>query len=82
MISIPRQLPVYQTLGDLWLEFNHDAEPSSYRRELDLDTGIASVRYTAGGVRYVREVSSRPPASRLLSVLRLTNREAFPSAPR
>ena len=56
MISIPRQLPMYQTLGDLWLEFNHDAEPSSYRRELDLDTGIATVRYTANGVRHVREV--------------------------
>jgi alpha-L-fucosidase 2 len=63
MISIPRALPVYQTLGDLWLEFGGgDPEPASYRRELDLDTGIASVRYTAGGVHYVREVFASAPA--------------------
>ena len=42
MISIPRALPVYETLGDLWLDFGDVPEPSDYRRELDLDTGIAS----------------------------------------
>ena len=62
MISIPRELPVYQPLGDLWLEFGAEAEPGSYRRELDLDAGIASVGYTAGGVRYVREVFASAPA--------------------
>jgi alpha-L-fucosidase 2 len=61
MISIPRALPVYQTLGDLWLEFEAEPEPGSYRRELDLDTGIASVRYAAGGIRYVREVFASAP---------------------
>jgi alpha-L-fucosidase 2 len=61
MISIPRALPVYQPLGDLWLEFDHEPEPGSYRRELDLDTGIASAWYTAGGVRYLREVFASAP---------------------
>jgi alpha-L-fucosidase 2 len=61
MISVPRALPVYQTLGDLWLEFSAEPEPGSYRRELDLDSGIASVRYTAGGIRYVREVFASAP---------------------
>jgi alpha-L-fucosidase 2 len=61
MISIPRALPVYQTLGDLWLESAGDADPGSYQRGLDLDTGIASVRYTAGGVHYVREVLASAP---------------------
>src|SRR4051812_39242338 len=56
MISIPRALPVYQTLGDLWLDFGDAKEPTEYRRELDLDTGIAVVRYTIDGVHYVREV--------------------------
>src|ERR1019366_6966157 len=55
MISIPRGLPVYQTLGDLWLDFGEVPESSGYRRELNLDTAIASVQYTAGGVRYTRE---------------------------
>ena len=61
MISIPRALPVYQTMGDLWLEFGHEAEPGSYHRELDLDTGIVSVRYTSGGILYEREVFASAP---------------------
>jgi alpha-L-fucosidase 2 len=70
MISIPRALPVYQTLGDLWLDFGEVPEPSGYRRELDLDTGIASVRYSAGGVRYTREVFASAPCHCI--VVRLT----------
>ncbi|MEO8372115.1 MAG: glycoside hydrolase family 95 protein, partial [Candidatus Solibacter sp.] len=50
MISVPRALPVYQTLGDLWLDFGGAPPEGDYRRELDLDTGIASVAYTSGGV--------------------------------
>ncbi|MCW5980515.1 MAG: glycoside hydrolase family 95 protein [Bryobacteraceae bacterium] len=70
MISIPRVLPVYQPLGDLWLEFGHEPAPGSYRRELDLDTGIASVQYAAGGIRYAREVFASAPGKRI--VIRLT----------
>jgi alpha-L-fucosidase 2 len=70
MISIPRALPVYELLGDLWLEFGAEADPGSYRRELDLDTGIASVRYTAGGVLYQREVFVSAPGRCI--VVRLT----------
>jgi alpha-L-fucosidase 2 len=71
MISIPRALPVYQTLGDLWLEFpGSEVDPASYRRELDLDSGIASVHYTANGVRYLREVFASAPGRCI--VVRLT----------
>ena len=70
MISIPRALPVYQTLGDLWLEFGTGPEAGDYRRELDLDTGIASVRYTAGGIHFVRQVFASAPARAI--VVRLT----------
>ncbi|MBI4906714.1 MAG: glycoside hydrolase family 95 protein [Acidobacteria bacterium] len=62
MISVPRALPVYQTLGDLVLEFDGVEEHSQYRRELDLDTAIASVRYQAKGVNYRREVFASYPA--------------------
>ncbi len=61
MISIPRALPVYQTLGDLWLDFGEVPESSNYRRDLNLDSGIASVEYTAGGVHYKREVFASAP---------------------
>ncbi|WP_321470100.1 glycoside hydrolase family 95 protein [uncultured Paludibaculum sp.] len=70
MISVPRALPVYQTLGDLWLDFDGATEPATYRRELDLDTGIASVRYTVGGVNYVREVFASAPGRSI--VVRIT----------
>jgi alpha-L-fucosidase 2 len=70
MISIPRALPVYETLGDLWLDFGIDADAGSYRRELDLDTGIATVRFTANGVHYVREVFVSAPAHSI--VIRLS----------
>ncbi|HUP02469.1 MAG TPA: glycoside hydrolase family 95 protein [Bryobacteraceae bacterium] len=71
MISIPKALPVYETLGDLWLDFGAAPEATDYRRDLDLDTGIASVRYTAGGVHYVREVFASAPNTHCL-VVRLT----------
>ena len=70
MISVPRALPVYQTLGDLWLDFGAGPDPADYRRELDLDTGVASVRYTAGGVRYTREAFASAPCHCI--VVRLT----------
>jgi alpha-L-fucosidase 2 len=70
MISVPRALPVYQTLGDLYLDFGDTKEPTNYRRELDLDTGVASVRYTVDGVKFVREVLASAPARAI--VVRLT----------
>jgi alpha-L-fucosidase 2 len=70
MISIPKALPVYQTLGDLWLDFGEQPEISNYRRELNLDSGIASVAYTAKGVRFTREVFASAPCRCI--VVRLT----------
>jgi alpha-L-fucosidase 2 len=70
LISIPKALPVYQTMGDLWLDFGEQPEASGYRRELNLDTGIASVQYAAGGVRYTREVFASAPCHCI--VVRLT----------
>src|SRR3954471_8160617 len=51
----------YQTLGDLLLDFAHGDTAENYRRSLDLDTGVARIEYTAGGVRYTREVLASQP---------------------
>lgn len=40
--------------AELYLEFDHDP-PDIYRRELDLNDGIARVYYEADGVAYIRE---------------------------
>jgi len=52
----------YQTLGDLYLDFNIDAaKATNYRRELDIRSGLARTKYTIDGVEYSREVfASRP----------------------
>jgi alpha-L-fucosidase 2 len=60
MMARPINQMPYQPVGDLRLHFpGHDAA-SDYRRDLDLDTAIASVAYAAGGVRFTREVLSSP----------------------
>ena len=51
----------YQTLGDLWIESAFSPNPTDYRRELDLETGIARTEWTDGGVTYSREVFSSAP---------------------
>ena len=51
-----RRLMAYQPLGDLWLSFPHDAEPTEYRRELDLDEAIARIRYRIGEITFAREM--------------------------
>jgi alpha-L-fucosidase 2 len=62
MMGIPVRLPVYQTLGDLWLDFdNVPADVSAYRLELDLDEAVVSTRFTAGGASWTREVFSSAP---------------------
>jgi alpha-L-fucosidase 2 len=48
--------PSYQTLGDLLIEFEGEGDAEGYRRELDLDTGIARTEFRRGGVRHVHEV--------------------------
>lgn len=62
MMGVPVRLPCYQTLGDLWLDFeNVSDETSGYRLELDLDEAIVKTRFTAGGARWTREVFSSAP---------------------
>lgn len=70
IIATPRRMPPYQPLGDLWLRFSGIEAESDYRRELDLDSGVASVSFTAGGAKFTREVLSS--AVDQLIVVRLT----------
>jgi alpha-L-fucosidase 2 len=60
MMATPlRQMP-YELVGDLLLTFPDVKSVTGYRRDLNLDTAISRVAYTAGGVRFVREVFSSP----------------------
>jgi alpha-L-fucosidase 2 len=56
LMAVPlRQMP-YQTLGDLYLDFGNDSSAENYRRDLDLDSAVATVGYRANGVHFKREI--------------------------
>ncbi len=60
----------YQPLGDLHLRFDAADQFTDYRRDLDLRTAIASVRYRAGDVTFTREIFASMPDQAI--VVRLT----------
>ena len=70
MLPTPRGLPGYSTLGDLYVRMAGDEQLSDYRRELNLESGLAAVSYISGGVQYHREAFASAP-DRII-VLRLT----------
>jgi alpha-L-fucosidase 2 len=51
----------YEPLGDLLIEMEHGDDVASYKRLLDLDTGVSKVEYSVAGVRYKREVFASFP---------------------
>ncbi|HUT92659.1 MAG TPA: glycoside hydrolase N-terminal domain-containing protein [Thermoguttaceae bacterium] len=52
----PTSFRSYEPLADLGIATEHTGEIGDYRRELDLETGLARVTYRAGGVRFERAV--------------------------
>jgi len=61
MMGNPPHVKSYQTLGDLVLELPAATAVTGYRRELNLDTGVAGVSYGVDGVRFTREVFASAP---------------------
>jgi alpha-L-fucosidase 2 len=61
MIGIPAGMPGYSTLGDLYLRSSNKGAVADYRRQLDLETGVARVTYAIDGVHYTREVFASQP---------------------
>ena len=60
MMGRPVEQMKYQPLGNLWLEFPGHEEVADYRRQLDLDSAIASVTYRVGDTVFTREVFVSP----------------------
>jgi alpha-L-fucosidase 2 len=69
-MSDPIRQNTYQAFGDLNPEFPDAPAPTSYRRDLNLSTAVATTEYTVNGVTYRREVISSWPAQAIL--VRLT----------
>ncbi len=68
MLGVPPRMVPYQPLGDLHLKFAEGREVSDYRRELDLDTGIARTTYKTGGAVITEEVFASIPDQHLIVV--------------
>lgn len=60
MMAKPLTQMPYQCVGDLLLKFPDVDGATDYRRDLNLDTAVATVTYTIAGVRYTREVFASP----------------------
>lgn len=73
MMGIPDRLPCYQTLGDLWLDFeNVPAAVTNYRLELDLDEAVAKTCFTAAGAEWTREIFSSAPRNTIVARIEST----------
>ncbi len=51
----------YQPLGNVYLNFGDSDSITDYRRELDLNTAVASTRYSSNGVTLIRDVFASFP---------------------
>ena len=54
--GIPANQQAFQPLGDLLLRFKNNEKADEYYRELDMETGIVTVRYSDGGAEFTREI--------------------------
>jgi alpha-L-fucosidase 2 len=53
--GVPAAQQAYQPLGDLLLSFDGVEKAADYRRELNMETGVATVSYRAGDAVFTRE---------------------------
>jgi len=73
MMGVPDRLPCYQTLGDLWLDFdNVPAAVTNYHLELDLDEAVVKTRFDVAGVKWTREVFSSAPRNVIVARIEST----------
>jgi alpha-L-fucosidase 2 len=70
MMSVPLRQEKYQPFGDLHLSFPGHGRPVEYRRQLDIDSALATVRYRVGDTEFTREVFCSFPDQ--VIVVRLT----------
>ena len=51
----------FQTLGDLWIDFEKQSSYENYHRELNLENAVATVSYKQEGIQYRREIFVSQP---------------------
>lgn len=71
-MGVPIGQAPYQTFGDLYLKMNHPGAVSDYRRTLDINDAVAETTYSAGGVRYTRQIFASHPSDVIVIRLQAT----------
>ncbi len=61
LMGVPKCQQAYQSLGDLHMTFPGHEGAEDYCRELNLETAIATTKYSVNGVTFTREVFSSVP---------------------
>ncbi|WP_263418122.1 glycoside hydrolase family 95 protein [Terriglobus albidus] len=61
MLSTPRGMPGYSTLGDLYLRSTSNSPVDNDRRSLDLETGVVRSSYTQDHTKYQKETFASAP---------------------
>ncbi|MFW6259781.1 MAG: glycosyl hydrolase family 95 catalytic domain-containing protein, partial [Tangfeifania sp.] len=51
----------YQTLGDLYIDFDEIGEIQNYKRTLDLEKALSKTEFESEGVKYTREIFASAP---------------------
>lgn len=67
----------YQAFGDLIIEFAAPGEAGAYRRQLDLDQALQTIRYEQNGVAYRRDYFASHPANVLVFCFRADQAGAY-----
>ncbi|MCU4155777.1 glycoside hydrolase family 95 protein [Carboxylicivirga sp. A043] len=62
----------HQTMGDLWLDFNHK-NISDYRRQLDINQAIANTSYKTNGYQFMQKVFVSAPHQVMVVHLKTEN---------
>jgi alpha-L-fucosidase 2 len=66
LMSRPLRQMMYQPFGDVYVDLAGHEQAADYQRTLDLDSGVATVRYRVGDVVYTREVFASAPAQAIV----------------
>ena len=61
LLGTPPRIRSYQTLGDIFFEFDSTTNYTDYKRELFFDSGIHKVSYKIGAKKYSREIFASAP---------------------
>ncbi len=75
MVGTPPRIRSYQTFGDLLLSYDWEDEVQNYKRELELNSGIATTAFETGDNTIKQEVFASAPDD--LIVLRVSASKPF-----